>query len=84
LVVGDLLFLLLFDIPDNVEWDKPENAELRNAVTPPPASAAKSSWPWVADGKSWKLSPFSVAGNWDESLAKRYQSFKSRFKRRPL
>lgn len=90
LVAGDLLFLLMFQLPDGTDWSKPENADIRNVLAPvysgglPSAGMDKAYWPWIDDGQEhWHLGPFRVApGSWDKSLAKRYGALRAKYKRR--
>ncbi len=88
LVAGDLLFLLMFQLPDSTDWSKPENMALRNVLAPPSGEVAagsdKAYWPWIDDGQEqWHLGPFRIApGSWDKSLAARYTKLRAKYKRR--
>jgi hypothetical protein len=90
LVAGDLLFLLMFQLPDNTDWSKPGNMALRNVLAPTYASGVadsgtdKAYWPWIDDGKEqWHLGPFRVVpGSWDKSLTSLYTELRAKYKRR--
>jgi hypothetical protein len=89
LVAGELLLILAYEIPKDLDWSKPDNADLRTPLETVLVSGQANpnqtspTWPWIEDNGRWRLGPYQIArGSWDKSLTHHLAKFDARFKRR--